>query len=186
MSHPEQKNFVSTLKNKLPSYFNQKKVLEVGSLNINGTLRDFFADCEYIGLDLDDGPGVDIVCAGQDYDAPDESYDVVCSAECFEHNPYWYETFMNMVRLCKPNGLVFFTCATEGRPEHGTIKSLPVDSPFTISIGWGDYYKNLVESDFTNKVNFKNFFKVHEFSKNEQSKDLYFYGVKWYKSPTSI
>ena len=100
-----------------------RKVLEVGSLDINGTVRIFFDNCDYTGLDLGEGKGVDLIEEGQNYDAPDETYDTVLSTECFEHNPYWKETFLNMIRLCKKNGLVFFTCAIQNefakinRPE---------------------------------------------------------------------
>lgn len=177
MSHSEQKTFVSNLKNNYFQFFKHKKVLEIGSLNINGTIRDFFEDCEYTGIDLEEGPGVDIVCEGQNYDNPDCSYDVVCSLECFEHNPYWFETFKNMIRLCSPNGLVFFTCATKGREEHGTHNNKPEDSPFTLNKGW-DYYKNLTEIDFLNKIDLSKYFKYHSFSVNQESHDLYFFGIK--------
>lgn len=45
MSHPEQMNFVKELKNKFANYFIDSKVLEIGSLNINGTIRNFFERC---------------------------------------------------------------------------------------------------------------------------------------------
>ena len=176
MSHYQQREFVQRLKNKLPQYFRNQKVLEIGSLNINGTIRDFFNDCNYIGIDVGFGPNVDIVCEGQSYNAPDESYDVICSAECFEHNPHWMETFKNMIRLCKEGGLVFFTCATDGRAEHGTRRTTPLDSPLTIDIGW-DYYRNLNESDFTNNLDFNSYFKEYGFEVNEESHDLYFWGI---------
>jgi SAM-dependent methyltransferase len=176
MAHLQQKDFVSNLKYKIPTFFKSKKVLEVGSLNINGTVRDLFETCEYIGIDLDNGPDVDVVCEGQKYDAPDDSFDVVCSLECFEHNPYWEETFLNMVRMCRPGGLVFFTCATEGRPEHGTARTSSIDSPFTVNLGW-DYYRNLTEQDFKEKFIFEDHFEYYYFSTNEESHDLYFYGI---------
>ena len=175
MSHKEQRDFVEYLKSNFQEHFIDKNVLEIGSLNINGTVRDFFENCNYLGLDLDNGLDVDLVCEGQKYDAPDESFDVVCSLECFEHNPYWFETFQNMIRLCKKNGLVFLTCASEGRAEHGTNEIAPYASPFTLK--W-NYYKNLNEIDFTSKIDFNNYFSKHEFSNNEQSKDLYFFGIK--------
>lgn len=142
MSHKEQLDFVAAVKEKHPEFFTGKRVLEVGSLNINGTVRDFFTDCDYIGCDLGEGEGVDIVCAGQDLDFPDNSFDVVLSCECFEHNPAYQETLRNMVRMLKPGGLLFFTCATTGRPEHGTTRTNPKDAPFC-----GDYYRNLVAED---------------------------------------
>jgi SAM-dependent methyltransferase len=177
MAHPEQKEFVKNLKNKYPTFFNKKKVLDIGSLDVNGSVKDHFINCDYIGIDIGPGKNVDVVCEGQNYDAPDKSYDVVCSLECFEHNLYWTETFLNMIRLCKSGGLIFFTCATTGRTEHGTVNSLPQDSPLTVAYGW-NYYKNLTEEDFTSKINFDEYFEKHKFSKNEKAKDLYFYGIK--------
>jgi hypothetical protein len=176
MSHSQQRDFVEKLKNHLPKYFNQKSVLEVGSLNVNGTLRDFFTECRYIGIDVSPGNEVDVVCEGQNYNAPNNTYDVVSSAECFEHNPYWFETFQNMIRLCKDGGLVFFTCATDGRPEHGTSKTTPLDSPLTVQLGW-DYYKNLNENDFRSKLNFDSYFSEYHFEVNDESHDLYFWGI---------
>ena len=165
MSHKEQLDFVAAVKGKHPEFFTGKRVLEVGSLNINGTVRDFFTDCDYIGCDLGEGRGVDIVCAGQDLDFPDNSFDVVLSCECFEHNPAYQETLRNMVRMLKPGGLLFFTCATTGRPEHGTTRTSPKDAPFC-----GDYYRNLIASDFDMTG------IAGEFS--TLNTDLRFYGLK--------
>ena len=97
MSHAEQLEYVKSLKKIYPSFFNEKKVLEVGSLDINGSIRQFFDNCDYLGIDIGEGPGVDVVSEGQKYDAPNDTFDVSCSAECFEHNPYWLETFLNMI-----------------------------------------------------------------------------------------
>jgi len=171
MSHPAQINFVASVKDKFPEYFVSKHVLEVGSLNINGTIRDFFSDCSYIGVDLAVGSCVDVVCHGEDLDYADEWFDVVASCECFEHNPKWLETFENMVRMS--SGLVFFSCATTGRPEHGTTRTNPWDSPFTAH----DYYKNLTEQDFRDNFDFS-IFEDYGFSTDDNAKDLYFWGIK--------
>lgn len=177
MAHPEQMKYVESLKIIYPRYFNQKKIFEVGSLNINGSLRNFFDDCQYLGIDIGPGAGVDLVCEGQNYDGPDNTFDVSCSAECFEHNPYWLETFKNMIRVTKPKGMIFFTCATDGRPEHGTTKSHPVASPLTVAKGW-DYYMNLNENHFTSSINFDILFDTYSFAVNILSCDLYFFGIK--------
>ena len=134
MAHRSQLEFVRLLAANMPEYFRGKRVLEVGSLDINGSIRQFFKDCDYTGLDVAAGPGVDVVCEGQKYDAP--GFDVVISCEAMEHNPYWAETLQNMIRLCKPGGLLVMTCATIGRPEHGTARSEPESSPLTVGLGW--------------------------------------------------
>ena len=177
MAHQQQFDYIQELRSKLPSYFSKKKVLEVGSLDINGSIRGFFHDCDYLGIDVAKGPGVDLVCEGQDLDHEDNTYDTVGSCECFEHNPHWVETFKNMHRMAKPGGLVFMTCATTGRPEHGTSKTSPHASPLTVEKGW-DYYKNLTEKDFTEGMDLEGMFSGYKFEVNHVSHDLYFYGIK--------
>jgi SAM-dependent methyltransferase len=175
MSHPSQQAYIQSVKNIFPHYFNKKQVLEVGSLNINGTVRDYFTECDYIGIDVAEGKGVDIVCEGQNYNAPNDSFDVIISCECFEHNPEWVTTFKNMYRLVRPGGMIIMTCATTGRAEHGTTRTTPQDSPLTIGLGW-DYYQNLTEQDFRNNFSIEDMFKNFQF--RVDGTDLYFYGVK--------
>ena len=177
MSHYQQMSYIYNLKLKFPNQFTNKKVLEIGSLNINGTVRVFFDECDYIGIDVGAGNCVDIVCEGQNYDAPDNTFDTTISCECFEHNPYWVETFKNMHRMTKPGGLVIMTCATDGRPEHGTPRTTPNDSPLTIGVGW-EYYKNLNANHFETEFNLKEMFAQHAFSVDLYCHDLYFYGFK--------
>ena len=173
MAHPQQRVFFNSVKDRFPQYFSNVSVLEVGSLDINGTVRDFYDTHQYIGVDLDEGNGVDLVGEGQDLDFPDNFFDVAVSAECFEHNPYWLETFINMHRMTSK--FVIFTCASEGRMEHGTTRTTPQNSPFTVK--W-DYYRNLTEQDFTSALDFSSMFSEWEFDFNPYSCDLYFWGIK--------
>lgn len=196
MTHSTQQDFILYVKNKYSDYFENSKVLEIGSLDINGSMRLFFSECDYLGIDVGEGPGVDLVSQGQEYDALDESFDVCASGECFEHNPYWAETFCNMVRMCKSGGLVLFTCATIGRKEHGTSRSDSGSSPLTVGIGW-EYYRNLDEQDFRGSFeeSFDEIFSEYEFHSTEDydkptdfinnmrnyitpCEDLYFWGIK--------
>jgi hypothetical protein len=173
MAHPEQRVFFGQVASRFPESFTGRRVLEVGSLNINGTVRDFFTDCDYTGVDVGEGPGVDVVAEGQTLDYDDESFDTVISAECFEHNPYWLETFVNMRRMC--SGLVVFTCATEGRAEHGTTRTDPGSSPLTAH-RW-EYYRNLTADDFRDALDLDALFSDYRFSTNDSSHDLYFWGL---------
>ena len=175
MAHQEQREFVTSLQQKYSSFFKDSKILEIGSLNVNGTVRDFFQNCDYLGIDVGPGPGVDIVCKGEDLNHPDNTYDTVLSTECFEHTPSWFEIFKNMIRMTKPGGLVFWTCASTGRAEHGTKNSRPEDSPLLNN--W-DYYKNLTKNDFELRINLDEYFSSYEFTFNEKSCDLYFFGFK--------
>jgi SAM-dependent methyltransferase len=180
MSHREQIEFVSTVKSNFPDSFSNKQVLEIGSLDINGSVRALFSNCNYIGIDIGPGPGVDIVCQGQDYDADDNSYDTVISCEVMEHNPHWADTLRNMIRVCRPGGLVVMTCATLGRREHGTARSSSDSSPHTVSLGW-NYYRNLTARDFQRENATDGL--AHIFASNWLSYDLYLVGVKGNMDP---
>jgi hypothetical protein len=171
MAHPEQREFFTELQDEFPEMFFDVSVLEIGSLNINGTVRDFFDATKYVGVDVAVGSGVDVVAQGQELEYADNSFDVAVSAECFEHNPYWLETFDNMVRMSRK--FVVFTCASTGRAEHGTSCTTPDDSPFTVE--W-DYYRNLDETDFLENYDFT-VFDFYRFVYNSDSCDLYFVGV---------
>jgi len=177
MAHKQQLEFVRLLSEALPNYFHDAKVLEIGSLDISGSTRSFYRNCSYIGIDLAPGNGVDVVCQGQDYNASDGTFDQVISCEAMEHNPSWRETFANMIRLTREGGLVVMTCATYGRPEHGTTRTEPESSPFTVEKGW-DYYKNLGETDFTRTFNLPKSFSSYRFWSNWPHRDLYFFGVR--------
>jgi SAM-dependent methyltransferase len=170
MSHQAQLDFVAGLKQRFPEYFRKGRVLEIGSLDINGSVRQFFEDCDYTGVDLGEGKGVDLVARGEELDYFDGNFTVCLSCECFEHNPEWAATLRNMIRMSC--GLVFFSCATTGRPEHGTRRTSPQDAPFC-----GDYYRNLTEDDVRQEVDLSAF-KVYEFISNDKAHDLYFWGIK--------
>jgi SAM-dependent methyltransferase len=153
-----------------------KRVLEIGSHDVNGTIRKIFSgSLSYLGADLAPGPGVDIVCSGHELNLPDASYDVVLSCECFEHNPYWKETFSNMARMATPNGYVILTCASTGRIEHGTSRTKLAHSPGTAVVGI-DYYRNLTEEDFEAVFDLRVLFSEYRFWHISASCDLYFVG----------
>jgi len=175
MAHKGQQDFIDLVRREFSDFFANRRVLEIGSLDINGSIRSQFTNCAYTGIDVAVGPGVDLVCQGQDYGGPDDSFDVVISCEVMEHNPHWAETMKNMIRVCKPGGLVVMTCATLGRGEHGTARTSPNSSPLTVELGW-NYYHNLTARDFKRQRATEGL--SHVFAYNWKSNDLYLVGIK--------
>jgi len=177
MAHYQQLKFVENFSK---IFFQNKKItiLEIGSWDVNGTLRSYFNNVEnYIGLDLEKGPGVDIVYDGEKFPLKEMwgKIDLSISCECFEHNPFYLKNFHQMINCTNSDGVVLFTCATIGRHEHGTTATNPDHSPASAKIF--DYYKNLKPSNFKTIIK-KNLFYKHKFYKNDVSKDLYFLGIK--------
>jgi len=177
VAHAQHLLFVQMAAKHLADDFSQKRILEIGSYNVNGSIRPFFQGSTYVGVDIIAGPDVDVVCSGEKVSDPDNTYDLTVSCECFEHNPKWCETFMNMHRMTKAGGIVHFTCATTGRLEHGTRRTLPTSSPGNQEVGW-NYYRNLTEVDFRSRLALAELFQEYIFVTNAASQDLYFIGRK--------
>lgn len=82
------------------------KILEVGSLDINGGVRNIVKGRKpesFIGTDFMDGPGVDAVVDAVDLVKTygENSFDTVISTEMLEHAEHWRECVTNMKRVCK-------------------------------------------------------------------------------------
>lgn len=177
MSHQEQFNFFVAVVAANAELVRDGKVLEIGAYDVNGSVRSLFSGAhEYVGVDLNEGPGVDVVSLGHEVDHNDGYYDVAISSECFEHDPHWRETFVNMVRMTRPGGLVAFTCASRGRPEHGTTRSTSALSPGTQFRGI-DYYRNLTVDDFS-PLPLQSMFSCYRFWYMPLAFDLYFVGIR--------
>ncbi len=101
-----------------------KRVIEIGSYNVNGSLRKYIESlqpAQYIGVDIEKGYGVDVVCKGEDIRErfKDESFDLIVSTELMEHVWNWKKILSNMKQLCKPNGVILITTRSYGYPYHG-------------------------------------------------------------------
>jgi SAM-dependent methyltransferase len=88
-----------------------KKVLEVGSYNVNGSLRDSvlkLSPSQYIGIDLISGPGVDIVCNSDDIIKRfgRNQFGVVISTCSLEHTQDWRTAISNMKNSCEIGGIL--------------------------------------------------------------------------------
>ena len=89
MAHHQQQEFCRKISEAFPNYFIGKKVLDIGSLDINGNNRFFLQNCNYIGLDVGEGPNVDVVQVAHLYDTPDNYFDLIISTEFFELDMFY-------------------------------------------------------------------------------------------------
>lgn len=98
-----------------------KCVLEIGSLNVNGSVRAIVEQYEplvYRGIDLVAGPGVDRIMDVQ-HMPYDECYDLVICTEVLEHIGFWPSAIENIKRAVVPGGWLFLTTCSPGFSRHG-------------------------------------------------------------------
>jgi SAM-dependent methyltransferase len=111
------------------------RILDIGGRDINGSPRLLFPNADYTVLDAIDGGNVDIIADASTW-VPDREYDLVISAECFEHTPVWPEICATAHKALRPGGLFIATMAGPGRPEHSGVDG-----------GWvlhdGEHYANV-------------------------------------------
>jgi hypothetical protein len=93
-------------------------VCEIGSFNVNGSVRDLFYACDYTGIDRRPGPGVDIVAEGADWQ-PDSPVDVVVTASALEHTANPRAVIDNALAMLKPGGALILTTVGPPWGPHG-------------------------------------------------------------------
>ena len=94
----------------------KSKVLDVGSYYVNGSYQTIFND--YTGLDIIDGPNVDIVAKKPyKWDIKDNTFDVVISGQAFEHIEFPEKTMDEIARVLKPGGYCCIIAPSTG-PKH--------------------------------------------------------------------
>jgi hypothetical protein len=96
------------------------KILEMGSKDVNGSVRPLFYPCDYyVGIDLIEGKGVDIVADAVIWKPSKPMlFDCVVCTEVLEHASAAAELCINAYCLLEINGMFLITCAGPNRPEH--------------------------------------------------------------------
>lgn len=96
-------------------------VLEIGSRNVNGSVRDVFPpSTRYLGTDIAPGPGVDIVADGATVTIA-EPVDLVVCCEVLEHTADARRIVARALTLLPTNGHLVITCAAPDREPHSAI-----------------------------------------------------------------
>ena len=120
-----------------------KRVLEVGSRDMNGSVRPQFeqAGCDvYLGNDIQPGPGADeVLDFGARTLGTDESWDCVVCAEVLEHAPNAGQLVCKAFDHLDPGGVFVATMAYTGRGPHSAIVEGPPQP--------GEFYRNVTEED---------------------------------------
>jgi ubiquinone/menaquinone biosynthesis C-methylase UbiE len=118
--HPQCKQLIERM---LPD--RKGEVLDIGSMDINGSLKDMFNECEYTGIDIAEGKNVDVVVQPFSFPFPDETFDIVVSANCLEHVPEPGLWAKEVKRVLKKGGQLAITAPHKihihNRPDYWRI-----------------------------------------------------------------
>jgi predicted SAM-dependent methyltransferase len=106
---------------------NTVKVVEQGSYDVNGNLRTALVNSKlasregysYIGVDQTLGPNVDVVLADpyQAWPFAKNSVDVVVSSSVFEHDSFFWLSFLRIAEIMKPGGFLYLSIPS-AHPVH--------------------------------------------------------------------
>jgi SAM-dependent methyltransferase len=105
------------------SEIENKDVIEIGSMDINGSVRALVERLKpksYVGVDVTKGPCVDVTCNAEDlvHAFKLESFDVLISTEMVEHVRNWKKVIGNFKKVVKPGGIILLTTRSIGFPYH--------------------------------------------------------------------
>ena len=112
----------------------RQSVIEIGSRNINGTVRPLFNGAQYTGIDPVPGFGVDLIADGASYQPPAKVDTVIC-CEVLEHTAQAEQIVANALRMLQPDGMLLITCAAPPRAPHSALDGAELQP--------GEYYHNI-------------------------------------------
>ncbi len=125
-------------------------IVELGSLDINGGVRDLLPpSASYIGVDMQKGPGVDVVDNAATW-RPEGPVDLVLCLEVFEHTPEWRDIITNVSTWNTERTLHFIgTCATIGRAPHSARSEGRIEPD--------EHYRNIAPFELSRSLDFAGF-----------------------------
>lgn len=100
------------------------RVIDVGSYSTFDGFRPLVdlhgGFSEYVGVDLKEGPGIDVVCEAERLIERfgEESFDLVIATELIEHVKDWRLVVSNLKRICTPGGIIIVTTRSHGYVFH--------------------------------------------------------------------
>lgn len=166
--------FFQGLKQRFPQYFKDCRVVDFGSLNVNGELKHFFNNCDYTGVDVVAGDNVDCVSLTHEFEVADPLFDTVVSSDMLEHDPHYIKSLQKMVQLVRPGGFLAVTCKAGDFPAHGL--SDDKNAPLASSKLFNDYYRNVNMDDVHKAVSLAYTFSKYDMTYKGGS--LLLWGIK--------
>tara|TARA_Y100000389_G_scaffold129092_1_gene126541 strand:- start:2087 stop:2857 length:771 start_codon:yes stop_codon:yes gene_type:complete len=103
------------------------KLVDIGSrlrtpekkIKWRGLLKNF----KYIGVDLVEGENVDIILDDPyAYPFEDNSVDVIIANSIFEHSEFFWELFLELLRILKPTGILYINAPSNGDFHRGSFE----------------------------------------------------------------
>ena len=93
-----------------------KTVVDIGSRDINGTYRELFPESNYFGVDIVEGPNVDIIMDSKEWNEL-KNVDVVISGQTLEHVINVTKLMKSIWNVLKPGGIICIIAPSAG-PMH--------------------------------------------------------------------
>ena len=178
--HDSAKKSFSLFKENYLDTLGEIKIVEIGSKSVNSDIRNALnKNFKYIGLDIDKGKNVDLVLENP-YKFPfeDSSVDVIVSISVFEHTEFFWLTFLEILRVLKPEGLFFLNAPSNSKyHQHETDNwRFYPDSSLALE-KWGKFnsYNPKVLEHYTNYENGRDIWNdyVSIIIKDEKFKEKY-------------
>jgi len=95
------------------------RLIDVGSLDVNGSYRPLFPRWEYIGCDVVPGNGVDVVLKDPyHWPIPDNYCDLAICGQALEHIEHDDQAMAEMVRVLKHGAYCCVIAPSAGPPHH--------------------------------------------------------------------
>ena len=91
-----------------------KTVVDIGSLDINGSYRVLFPKSTYIGVDIVEGPNVDVIMGSKEWDKL-KDVDIVISGQTLQHVEDIPKLMKSIFDVLKIDGMLCIIAPSAGR-----------------------------------------------------------------------